>query len=142
LTEQKTSRIKDIKETVCGAVEIIRQLRATGVQESFGNIMDTAMITKEIIESLRTPEMVKNIENFRLISENIIDASTKMENTLKQLEEKGVIDEAKRLIRSVTSTTDSFVNCGKNLYVTSNAIKETVNSIRVLVDQFRSNTVS
>src|SRR5438445_13618420 len=49
---EKTSKLKEIKETVSGEIEIMRQIRSPGVQESFGNIIDTANITKEIIESL------------------------------------------------------------------------------------------
>jgi hypothetical protein len=142
LAEEKTSKIKDIKETVCGAAEIIRHIRAPGMQESFGNIMDTAMIAKEIIEALRTPEMVKNIENFRLISENICDVSTRMQNTVKRLEETGIIDDTKALIKSVTSTAYSFGNCGEDLLEMSNAIKEIIKSIRFLVDKLRVDTVS
>lgn len=142
LANEKTSKIKDIKETVCGAAEIIRQIGAGGIQESFGNIMDTALIAKEIIEALRTPEMVKNIENFRLISEKIENASTKMQNTLRLLEEMGIIYDTKELIKSATSTAYSLGNCGQDLHGLSNGIKEIFKSIRVLVDNIKLRTVS
>jgi hypothetical protein len=141
--EEKTSKIKDIKGIVFGAVEIMRQVRAPGVQETFGEITDTAMIAKSIIEELKTPEMVKNIENFRLISENINQATTKMQDTLKHLEETGVINEAKGLIKSAKNTVDSFggsaqgsIN-GQDLREVSTAIKEMFKSIRSLVDELR-----
>jgi hypothetical protein len=105
--------------------------------------MDTAKIVKEIIEALKTPEMVKNIENFRLISENMNQSTTKMQDTLKQLEETGVINEAKGLIKSVKNTMDSFggsaqgsIN-GQDLREVSTAIKEMLKSIRSLVDELR-----
>src|SRR6267143_4977670 len=105
---ERISKLKEIKETVSGAVEIMHQIRSLGVQESFGNIIYTAKIAKEIIEVLKTPEMVKNIENFRLISENMNEVTTKMQNTLRHLEETGVMNEAKVLIRSARNTMDSF----------------------------------
>jgi hypothetical protein len=140
---EKTSKIKDIKETVSLAAEIMRQIRTPDVQESFGKIMDATKITKEIIEDLKTPEMVKNIENFRLISENINEVSTKMQNALEKLEETGVINEARGLIKSAKSTMDLFDSSGKgsangqDLSEMSTAIKEMFKSIRSLVDELR-----
>ncbi len=140
---EKASKIKDIKETVSGVVEIMRQIRTPGVQESFSNIMDVAKIVKGIIEDLKTPEMVKNIENFRLISENMNEASTKMQNTLKHMEETGAINEAKGLIKSAKSAMDSFGGSGQgaingqDLREMSTAIKEMFKSIRSLVDELR-----
>ena len=134
---EKTSKLKEIKETVSGTVEIMRQVRSPGMQESFGNIMDTTKIVKEIIEVLKTPEMVKNIENFRLISENMNEASTKMQNTLKYLEETGVMNEAKGLIKSAKSTMDSFGGSSQDLCEMNAAIKEMLKSIRALVDELR-----
>ena len=105
---EKTSKVKEIKETVFCAVEIIRQIKTPDVLESFGKIMDTGVIAKEIIEALKTPEMVKNIENFRVISENINESSTKMQNILKQLEATGILSETKGLVQSAKSTVDSI----------------------------------
>ncbi|MBI1829048.1 MAG: hypothetical protein HY222_01430 [Thaumarchaeota archaeon] len=139
---EKTSKLKEIKETVSGAVEIMHQIRSPGVQESFGNIMDTAKIVKEIIEVLKTPEMVKNIENCRMISENMNEVTTKMQNTLKHLEETGTITEAKGLIKSAKNTMDSFSGSGQDLHEMSNSIKEMFKSIRALVDELRITVVS
>jgi DNA repair ATPase RecN len=137
MVEEKTSRIKDIKETVSGAVEIMRQIRNPGVPESFGRILDTAAIAREIIEALRTPEMVKNIENLRLISENMNKTATKIQDVTKYLEETGVINEATRLIRSTKTTIDSFSDSGQDLHEMSTAVKEIFKSTRALVDELR-----
>jgi Ni,Fe-hydrogenase III large subunit len=140
---QKTSKIKEIKKTVSDVAEIIHQIRIAGVQESFGNIMDTSRTIKEIVEDLKTPEMVKNIENFRLISENLNEVSTKMQNSIKRLEETGLINEATGLIKSVKSTVDSFGNSnqgstnGHDLHEMIVSIKEMFKSIRSLVDELR-----
>jgi hypothetical protein len=72
--------------------------------ESFSKIMETGVIAKEIIKALKTPEMVKNIENFRIITESINKSSTRMQNTLRQLEETGVINETRGLVQSAKST--------------------------------------
>ena len=104
----KTSKLHGIKETASDAVEIMRQIGTPGVQESMDKVRETATIAKEIMEALKTPEIVKNIENIRLISENMNEASTKMQNTMNQLKETGVIDEAKELIKSTKSKINSF----------------------------------
>ena len=142
--EEKTSKLKEIKETLSGAVQILSQIRAPGMQESFGRVMDTAMIAKEIIESLKTPEMVKNIENFRLISENINEAATKMQIVLNHIEQTGAINEAKGLIKSAKSTMDSFGNNSQEFGEIGATIKGVFKSIRMardIIQTVRSNSV-
>lgn len=109
---EKTSKITEIKDTLSCAVEIIHLIRTPGAQESFSKVMGVAGIAKDIIEAFKTPEMVKNIENIRLISENINEASTKMQNTIKQIEETGVIEETRGLIKSVKNTVDLVKDVG------------------------------
>lgn len=135
--EEKTGKLKDIRETVSGAVELMQHLRDPRMQESFGKITDAVMVAKEIIKNLQTPEMVKNIENFRLISENMNQASARMQDTLKQLEETGVINEAKGLVKSAKGTMDSFGENSKDLPQMATAIKEMINSVRGLVDELK-----
>lgn len=140
---EKSSKIKDIKKTVSDVAEIIHQIRMASVKESFGNIRDTINMGKEIIEDLKTPEMVKNIENFRLISENMNEAATKMQNAIKRIEETGVINEATGLIKSVKSTIDLIGNDdqgfikGQDLREMSTSIKEMLRSVRSLLDELR-----
>jgi uncharacterized protein YjgD (DUF1641 family) len=135
--EEKTSKVKEIKETVFCAVEIIRQIRTPGVLESFGKIMDTGVIAKEIIEALKTPEMVKNIENLRVISENINESSARMQNILKHIEATGIINETKGLVQSTKNTVDSF-GASQDLHDISTTIKDVFKSIKSLVDGFKN----
>ncbi len=132
--------IKEIKESFSDGVKIIRLIRTTEVQESFNKIKDTASIAKEIIEALKSPEMVRNIENFRLISEQMNEASTKIQNTMKNLEETGIISEASGLVRSAKNTVDSFGK-GQDLIEVGLAVKEMFKSIRALVDELRITTI-
>ena len=134
--EEKTSKVREIKETVLCAVEIMRQIKTPGVLESFGKIMDTGVVAKEIIEALKTPEMVRNIENFRVISENINESSTKMQNMLKQIEATGILHETKGLVTSAKTTVDSF-GTSQDLHDMSTAIKDMFKSVRALVDGFK-----
>ena len=135
--EEKTGKLKDIKETVSGAVELMQHLRDPRMQESFGKILDAAMIAKEMIKDLKTPEMVRNIENLRLISENMNQASARMQDTIKKLEETGVINEAKGLVKSAKGAIDLIGENGQDLPQMGAAFKEMINSVRGLVDELK-----
>jgi hypothetical protein len=116
----------------------MHQIRTSGVQESLNKVKDTATIVNGIMQGLSTPEMVKNIENFRLISENMNQASTKMQNTMQELKETGVIDEGAELIKSAKGKINSFgdgegsIN-GQDLHDVTTATKEMMESIKELV---------
>jgi hypothetical protein len=139
--EEKTSKLHDIKETASDAVEIMRQIGTPGVQESIEKVKEIVTIAKEVMEALKTPEMIKNIENLRLISDNMKESSTNMQNTVKQLKETGVIDETKGALKSAKSMMDSFssegsIN-GQDLHQISTAIKETIISMKGVMDEIK-----
>ena len=145
---EKTSKLHDIKETASDAVELMRQIGTPGVQESMDKVRQTATIAKEIMESLKSPEMVRNIENIRMISENMNEASTKMQNTMKQLKETGVIEEAKELIKSTKGKIDAFGGSGKgsisgqDIRDVTTAVKDMLESIKGLVDELKLTVTS
>ena len=146
MEERKTSKLHEIKETASDAVEIIRQIGTPGVQESLNKVKETATSVNDIIQSLKTPEMVKNIENFRLISENMNEASTKMQNTMQQLKETGVIDESTDLIKSAKGKINSFgeednIN-GQDLRDVSIATKEMFVSLKDLMMELKVTVAS
>jgi len=126
----------------------LRQIGTPGVQESLNKVKETATIVNEMIQNLKTPEIVKNIENFRLISENMNEASTKMQNTMQQLRETGVIDEATELIKSTRGKINSFgdggegsIN-GQDLRDVSTATKEMLVSIKDLMIELKETVES
>ena len=145
---EKSGKLHDIKETASDAVEIMRQIGTPGVQESLDKVRETAIIAKEIMESLKSSEMVKNIENIRLISENMSEASTKLQNTMNQLKETGVIDDVKQLIHSAKTGIESFGGSGEgsisgqDLRDVTTAVKEMLESIKGLVDELKTTVVS
>ena len=146
MEERKTSKLHEIKETASDAVEIIRQIGTPGVQESLNKVKETATAVSGIIQDLKAPEMVKNIENFRLISENMNEASTKMQNTMQQLKETGVIDESTDLIKSAKGKINSFgegdsIN-GQDLREVSIATKEMFVSLKDLIMELKVTVAS
>ncbi|MGA0297076.1 MAG: hypothetical protein ACO3K2_07080 [Nitrosopumilaceae archaeon] len=141
MEEKKPSKIRDIKETASDAVEIMRHIGTPGVIESLTKVKETAKVVNEIIQNLNSPEMVKNIENFRLISENMDQASTKMEKTVNQLRDTGMIEEMTEVIKFAKGKIDSpngkGINTimGQDLREVSVASKEMLLSIKDLVNE-------
>ena len=123
MEEKKTSKIQEIKETASVAAEIMHQIGNPGVLESLNKVKETTVKVNEIIQGLQTPEMIKNIENFRLISENMNEASTKINDTMQQLKETGAIDETTEIIKSAKERINSF-STGSEDGITSCDIRE------------------
>ena len=134
-------KFKDIRETTSDAVSIIRELGAPGVQDSLGKILETTKAAKEIVDKLKEPEFVKNIENIRLTTESIQEASSKIENTIREIKQTGVLDQAREAIRSANNILDSFSN-NKDFGEMNEVLKATLSSIRDLVDELKLIAVS
>ena len=159
MAEKGGGKLHDIKETASDAVEIIRELGTPGVRESFDVIKEVAVIAKEIMETMKTPEWQQNMENIRLISENMNNASARMDRATKELKETGVMDDGKDLIKAIkdkmgsladskgqqtgatatTTTTSSGGSgiSGRDLKELSTAIKEMLESIKTLVEELK-----
>jgi hypothetical protein len=157
-------KLHDIKETASDAVEIMRELGTPGVRESFDIIKEVAVIAKEIMETMKTPEWQQNMENIRIISENMNNASARMDRTTKELKETGVIDDAQDLIKAIknkmgpsaestgqqktiTTTTTGTAGAGggggsgisgQDLKELSSSFKEMLQSIKTLVEELRT----
>lgn len=159
MAEKGGGKLHDIKETASDAVEIMRELGTPGVRESFDVIKEVAVIAKEIMETMKTPEWQQNMENIRLISENMNNASARMDRATKEIKETGVIDDGKVLIKAIkdkvgsiadskgqqtgataTTTTTSGGGSGisgQDLKDLSTAIKEMLESIKTLVEELK-----
>ena len=150
-------KLHDIKETASDAVEIMRELGTPGVRESFDIIKETAVIAKEIMETMKTPEWQQNMQNIRLISENMNNASARMDRTTKELKETGIIDDTKDLIKGIKSrmgpsgdskgqqteaattiTTGSGSISGQDLRELSISFREMLQSIKALVEELKA----
>ena len=158
-------KLHDIKETASDAVEIMRELGTPGVRESFDIIKETAVIAKEIMETMKTPEWQQNMQNIRIISENMNNASARMDRTTKELKETGIIDDTKDLIKGINSrigpsgnskgqqteaaaaptitprTTENGSISGQDLKDLSVSFKEMLQSIKALVEELKATMV-
>jgi hypothetical protein len=149
---EKGGKLHDIKETASDAVAIMRELGTPGVQESFEVIREITVTAKEIMETLKTPEWQQNIENFRLISENMNSLSSRMDKATAELKETGIIDDAKELITIVRSKIGSFGGggdgqesaaaggggiSGQDLKELSTSFKEMLEAVKALASELR-----
>lgn len=141
MDEKKPSKLRGIMDTASDAADIMRQIGSPGVFESLNSIKETTIRVNDILQSLKAPEMVKNIENFRAISENMNEAATKIQNTVYQLKETGVIDKTTEMINSAKEKIDSFGTAGENningqdIRDVSIATKDMFVSIKDLIDE-------
>jgi hypothetical protein len=146
---EKEGKLHDIKETASDAVAIMRELGTPGVQESFEVIREITVTAKEIMETMKTPEWQQNIENFRLISENMNSLSARMDRTTAELKETGIIDDAKELITTIRSKIGSFGGdgqesaaagggiSGQDLKELSTSFKEMLEAVKALASELR-----
>ncbi|MEO9308098.1 MAG: hypothetical protein ABI342_07290 [Nitrososphaera sp.] len=137
MLQEKAGKIREIKDTVTGAVEIMKQIRAPEMQDSLGKIMTTGTIVKQIIEDLKTPEMVKNIENLRVITENINEASTKIQDTVKMLDESGMIQETRIMVKSAKNIMNLVGVASKDVKEVNTAVKTIFRSVQILVSDLK-----
>lgn len=152
---EKGGKLHDIKETASDAVAIMRELGTPGVQESFEVIREITVTAKEIMETLKTPEWQQNIENFRLISENMNSLSARMDKATAELKETGIIDDAKELITIVRSKIGSLDGggdgqesaaagggiSGQDLKELSTSFKEMLEAVKALASELRLTVV-
>ncbi len=147
MEEKKSSKLSEIRATAFDAAAIMRQIGTPGVLESLTNVKETVSKINEIIQGLQTPEMVKNIENFRIISENINDTATKMQNITQELKETGIINKTTSLIDSAKKKIDSFGNDengvnGKDIHNVIISTQEMFTSIKDLINELTVTFVS
>lgn len=144
MTEEKGSKLKDIKDTASDAVEILRELGTPGVQESLDKAKEIAMIAKEIVETMNTPEWQQNLENIRLISDNLNRASTRFGDTMKGLEDTGIIEDARQLIKTAKAKMDFLGEDGignRDLRELGTSFKEMIQSVKDLIDELKVTVV-
>ena len=149
---EKEGKLHDIKETASDAVAIMRELATPGVHESFEVIKEITVMAKDIMETMKSPEWQQNMENIRIISENINSVSTRMDRTSAELKDTGIIDDAKELINIVrtkmgSSSSDGQQSAaeggggggisGQDLKELSTSFKEMLEGIKALAGELR-----
>ena len=95
-----------------------------------------------MVDALKEPEFVKNIENIRLTTESMQDASIKIENTIREMKQTGVLEQAREAIRTANNVLDSL-STTKDFGEMNEILKATLRaSIRILVDELKLIAVS
>lgn len=125
---EKGGKLHDIKETASDAVAIMRELGTPGVQESFEVIREIAVIAKDIMETMKSPEWQQNMENIRIISENINSVSERVDRASAGLKETGIIDDAKGLISTIQTKVGTFSGDGQQSTAEGETVRGGINS--------------
>lgn len=128
--------LRDIRDSTSYTAKILHELGSSEVHNSLQRIRETAMTAQSIIESLKDPAMVKNLENLRITAEAMQNMSMKVENMVKEIKQTGVIDEASTTIKSARKTMES-AESNQNLAEMISAIREMLQSIASLAEELK-----
>ena len=103
---------------------------------SIEKIHQTTQEAKEIMESLRKPEMVKNIDNIRLTAEAIESTSKRLENSVLEIKKTQLLEKASETLVAAREALSSPEN-KNNLSEVTSTVKEAILSLTGLIDEIR-----
>ena len=103
---------------------------------SIEKIHQTTQEAKEIMESLRKPEMVKNIDNIRLTAEAIESTSKRLENSVLEIRKTQLLEKASETLVAAREALTSPEN-KNNLSEVTSTVKEAILSLTGLIDEIR-----
>jgi hypothetical protein len=129
-------RLKNLQHSTSNMLEVIRKLGSPEVHESLERIHQTTQETKNIMESLRKPEMVKNFDNIRLTAEAIESTSRRLEASVLEIKKTQILERASETLVAVRGALSSPGNKNNMSEVTS-SVKETLLSLKSLIDELR-----
>ena len=127
---------KGFRGAISNAAEIIKTLGSPEVYRSLEKIYQTTKEARGMMESLKEPEMVKNIDNMRLAAEAIERTSKKIESSVLEIKKTGILEEASEVLEAARNTLTSVEN-KTNMGEITSAIKEMLESVRELIDELR-----
>lgn len=128
--------LKDIKETAANVAQILRHVSSPELQASLDKIKHTSNDTKEIMELLREPGIVKNLENIRLTAEAFQSVSSKFESSIIELKNTEIFDDIKKTLK-ISNNKLSSSSYNESLVEAIKSISEMVTSMRQLIDELR-----
>lgn len=125
-------KLGSIRDTTSDAAEIMRQLGTPGVRESLDTAKQITDTVKEIMEIMRTPEWVRNIENISKVVEKMPDMSGKSGD--------GGFGDVRGLVQSAKNVMDNLSKeeggiKGQDLKELVGAFKEMLQSFKALADE-------
>jgi hypothetical protein len=106
------------------------ELNIRGVYRSLKMIYQTTKEARGMMESLKEPEMKKNMNNMQLAAETMQNTKKNLDSSIQEIKMTGVIEEAPELLRAVRENKSSMSE------VTS-AVKEMRASITALRNELR-----
>ncbi len=130
-------RLGGIRETASDAVDILRELRNPEVRDSLRQAKEIADSVKGIVEQLKDPSIVKNIENISRTAESLKSASTSLQSAVDSLNSSGVLSEISGTAKAARNAISVFADT-KEGGEAVREVRETIASLRMLIDELRS----
>lgn len=134
-----TMRLKDITNAPSNAIKRLTELGTPGMMESLEKIKEIATNIQEIEDSLKTPSMLKNIENMNLISEAMQNVAENIKNIRSELDATGILEEA-RNTSSIVGMNSTFNKKIQNLKDLGTDCKDIARSIKELTNELKLDT--
>ncbi len=132
-------RLKDITKAPAKAIKRLTELGSPGMMESLEKIKEIATTIEEIEDSLKTPPMLKNIENMNLTSEAMQNVAENIRNIRSELDATGIIEEA-RNTSTIVGVNSTFNNKIQNLKDLATSCKDIVRSVKELTNELNLDT--
>lgn len=124
-------KLGSIRETTSDAAEIMRQLSTPGVRESLDTAKQITDTVKEIMEIMRTPEWVRNIENISKMVDKMPDMSGKSGDSGFG-DVKGLVQSTKKVMDDLSK--DGGIK-GQDLAELAATFKEMLQSFKALANE-------
>jgi cell fate (sporulation/competence/biofilm development) regulator YmcA (YheA/YmcA/DUF963 family) len=132
-------RLKDITQAPVKAIKRLTELGTPGMMESLEKIKEIATNIQEIEDSLKTPPMLKNIENMNLTSEAMQNVAENIKNIRSELDATGIIEEA-RNTSTIIGMNSTFNKKIQNLKDLATDCKDIARSIKELTNELKLDT--
>jgi cell fate (sporulation/competence/biofilm development) regulator YmcA (YheA/YmcA/DUF963 family) len=132
-------RLKDITQAPVKAIKRLTELGTPGMMESLEKIKEIATNIQEIEDSLKTPPMLKNIENMNLTSEAMQNVAENIKNIRSELDATGIIEEA-RNTSTIVGMDSTFNKKIQNLKGLTTSFKDIARSVKDLTNELKLDT--
>lgn len=129
-------RLIDITKAPARAIKRLTELGSPGMMESLEKIKEIATTIQEIEDSLKTPPMLKNIENMNVTSQAMQNVAENIRNIRSEFDATGIIEEV-RNTSTIIGMNSTFNKKIQNLTDLATSCKDIGRSIKELTNELK-----
>ncbi|HET7146899.1 MAG TPA: hypothetical protein VFI73_00210 [Candidatus Nitrosopolaris sp.] len=129
-------RLIDIKKAPARAIKRLTELGSPGMMESLEKIKEIATTIQEIEDSLKTPPMLKNIENMNVTSQAMQNVAENIRNIRSEFDATGIIEEVRKT-STIIGMNSTFNKKIQNLTDLATSCKDIGRSVKELTNELK-----